>query len=313
MRDVRTQLLAAIAGVPAGRWAVAVSGGADSVALLILLLRDPRAGQRALHVVHLDHQTRAGASGEDAAFVADLAARLELPCTIARRSEIEAEMIDLPNNTAARYRAVRMQLFRNVIDARQLQGVIVAHHRDDQAETILHRLLRGSPPGALAAMAADAIVNGVRVLRPLLGVSHADLRQVLVGLGQPWREDASNASPLYLRNRIRPILANDSALRDRVIQLGSACAALKRWLNRAAPVLGEKFDTTALASLPPPLARLAASRWLARHGSPVDEITQTVCDRLIAMASDAASPARQHFPGRVQVHRRRGVIFVGAA
>ncbi|HSV15364.1 MAG TPA: tRNA lysidine(34) synthetase TilS, partial [Tepidisphaeraceae bacterium] len=306
MPEVPTRLSAAIAAVPAGRWAVAVSGGADSVALLMLLARDARASERMLHIVHLDHQARAGASGEDAAFVENLATRFHLPCTIARRSEIEAGMVDLPNNTAARYRAVRMRLFRDVIESHQLQGVIVAHHGDDQAETVLHRLLRGSPPTALAAMSVDAVINGVRVLRPLLAVPHVDLQRYLEGIGETWREDASNASPRYLRNRIRPILAKDSALRGSAIRLGSACSALKAWLNHVMPGLDDRFDAAKLGSLPPPLARAAASRWLAHHAVPVEEISQVVCDRLIAMATDAASPARQHFPGGVQVHRRRG-------
>src|SRR4051812_40231332 len=82
-------LQTAAQSVPAGRWAVGVSGGADSVALLLLLVAR---SDLMLHVVHLDHETRAGASTEDARFVAQLAAQLGLPCTLAARSDVERRM-----------------------------------------------------------------------------------------------------------------------------------------------------------------------------------------------------------------------------
>src|SRR4051794_19617096 len=90
--------LHAVAAVPPGAWAVGVSGGADSVALLELLAAGAARAERSLHVVHLDHETRAGESAADAAFVRELAARHALPATIARRGEIEPLVADLPNN-----------------------------------------------------------------------------------------------------------------------------------------------------------------------------------------------------------------------
>src|SRR4051812_40340078 len=88
--------------VPAGAWAVAVSSGADSVALLELLRHRP---ELSLHVVHLDHETRAGESAADAQFVRDLAARWDLPITTAVRSEIERDLQRFPANLSARFRA----------------------------------------------------------------------------------------------------------------------------------------------------------------------------------------------------------------
>ena len=127
--------------VPSGRWAGGVSGGADSVALLLLLdqRRESEPGLF-LHVVHLDHQTRGAESTADAEFVRRLAAGRGVPCTIARRDQVEREMTDLPPNPSARYRALRHEVFRRVIAQHRLQGVLLAHHADDQAETVLHRL-----------------------------------------------------------------------------------------------------------------------------------------------------------------------------
>src|SRR5437867_3094753 len=105
---IEPALQSAVAQVPGGGWAVGVSGGADSVALLALLRQ--RADLR-LHIVHLDHETRDGGSADDARFVAELAAQWSLPCVIARRGEIEAQLPRLPANRAARFRAARMALF----------------------------------------------------------------------------------------------------------------------------------------------------------------------------------------------------------
>src|SRR4051794_16756002 len=185
-----TDLSKAIACVPAGAWGVGVSGGADSVALLHLLC--DRA-DLSLHVVHLDHETRAGASAADAGYVRELSKRLGLACTIARRSDVEAETAHLPANRSSRYRAARFELFLRVVTEHRLAGVVLAHHFDDQVETVFQRLLRGSGPAGLGGMAEQTIVRGVTVVRPLLGVRRAALREMLEARGIAWREDASNA------------------------------------------------------------------------------------------------------------------------
>src|SRR3954471_19465159 len=98
----------ALTAIPPGRWAIGVSGGGDSVALLELLR-----GRTDLEVIvaHLDRETRAGVSAADAAFVRELASRWSLRCVLARRSEIEVGMGELPTNRSARYRAARLAFF----------------------------------------------------------------------------------------------------------------------------------------------------------------------------------------------------------
>src|SRR5258708_566437 len=129
--------------VPPGRWAVGVSGGADSVALLTLLHAIP---YRSMHVVHLDHQTRGGASADDAQFVQGLAEYRGIPCTVARRADIEQGMTRLPANLSARYRAARMELFRRVVLEEKLEGVLLAPPAHDQAGSGWHRWLHGHEP-----------------------------------------------------------------------------------------------------------------------------------------------------------------------
>ena len=293
--------------VPAGSWAIGVSGGADSVALLALL-RQRR--DVALHVVHLDHQTRGPDSTADAAFVQQLAGQWHLPCTIARRDELEAAVTQRQNNPSAHYRALRLALFAEVVARHRLQGVILAHHRDDQAETILHRLIRGVGVESLAGMTPRTSIGQLLVLRPLLDVPRAMLRQFLAEQQLAWREDASNQSDDYLRNRLRRLLQSHAHLEQPLLQLGEAAHDLREWMSQHAPRLPEQFSVQALRGIPPLLARAAARQWLRERGAPPQDLSSQVIQRLLEMVEDAASPSRQHFPGQLLVTRRQGTIQV---
>ena len=305
--DADEQLFAAVATVPPGAWAVGVSGGADSVALLSLLRRRP---DLSLEVVHLNHQTRGADGDADTALVAELATRLDLRCVIGHWSDVEPMLVNPPKNRSARFRAGRMALFRHVVTNDRLQGVILAHHADDVAETVLQRLLRGAGPTGLPALRPGSVVGGLLVLRPLLGVRREALRNYLVRHGIAWREDASNASDAYHRNRLRRLLASHPTLSAELLNLSDGCAEVRRWVRTHSPDPPAQLPVGTLALLPAPLARETARRWLAARGSPPAELTSTVLQRLLDMAADAATPARQHFPGKVLVRRRGGMLFV---
>jgi tRNA(Ile)-lysidine synthase len=189
-------------------------------------------------------------------------------------------------------------------------GVILAHHADDQAETVVQRVLRGSGAAGLLGMRADAIVSGVRIVRPLLSARRAQLRELLRARGIAWREDASNDAFDQQRNRVRAMLERHPAIAEAAIELAEASAALVAWLRTCGPELAEVFEVRALQRLPPPVAREAARRWLAARASAGEEISTAAADRLVEMATDAASPARQHFPGSLLVRRRKGIISV---
>jgi len=296
-----------IAAVPAGRWAVGVSGGADSVALLLLLKDRP---ELSLHVMHLDHQTREDESATDAQFVAELARKLGLPCMIALRSEIESDMPKLPKNISSRFRKARFALFRELVAKENLQGVLLAHHADDQAETVLLRMLRGTSPAGLAGMRFESHVQGLRILRPLLAISSVQLRKFLHDRGQIWREDSSNQSDRYQRNRLRKWLKGHPDVSNRLLEVEAASESLRRWLEEHSPMLAKSFDAEILGNLPLPLAKHSALRWLLSQGSPPREVNGGTCERLVQMAVDAASPPRQDFPGGLHVRRKRGIISI---
>ena len=174
------------------RLLIGLSGGADSVALL-LLLKD--AGKQ-VTAVHVNHGLRGAQSDGDEAFVRALCEENQVPMLVYRA--------DLPEDTGENgAREARYGFFRQAMAQTGAEALVLAHHRDDQAETLLLHLLRGSGLHGLTGMAADSSLMGMRILRPLLAYSRAELRAYLMEKNQPWREDASNDDARYLRNALR--------------------------------------------------------------------------------------------------------------
>lgn len=169
-----------------------LSGGADSVALLLMLLDS---GKR-VEAAHVHHGLRGEASDGDEAFVRALCAEKGVPLRV-----YHATPPAHPGEDWAR--RARYGFLREAMAATGAEALALAHHRDDQAETLLMHLLRGAGLNGLTGMAADATIDGLRVVRPLLTVSRKELRAFLTARGQPWREDASNGDTRYLRNALR--------------------------------------------------------------------------------------------------------------
>jgi tRNA(Ile)-lysidine synthetase-like protein len=289
-----------MAAVPWGRWAVAVSGGADSIALLMLSLRHRPASQ--WHVAHLDHETRDGASAEDAEFVRQVCGRLGVSSTIRRISELD--LAGPPANRPARFREARLHLFRSVIEEHQLAGVLQGHHAGDQAGTVLLRLLRGGP---VTGIRPRSVVGGLTIVRPLLAATADQLRSFLGEIRQPWREDESNRSPVYQRNRARMWLAGKPDLSAALVRLGEAGSAVAGWAGANAPVLEQSPRVETIADLPEILGLESVRRWLVARGA--GGVDAASCRRLLEMAADVATPASANFQGNLRVRRRSGRLF----
>jgi tRNA(Ile)-lysidine synthase len=207
-------------------WVVAVSGGGDSVALL-RALHDlaPRLGL-SLSVAHLDHGARGEAGAADAAFVAGLAATLDLPCDLGRWRP------ERPGHFEADARRARYAWLAATARARGAGVVAVGHTSDDQAETVLHRVVRGTGLRGLAGIPPRRpLGDGLTLVRPLLGVPRAEARAYLAALGQVFHDDATNADTTRTRARIRhdllPRLAADynpnvAAALNRLARLAAA-------------------------------------------------------------------------------------------
>jgi tRNA(Ile)-lysidine synthase len=193
---------------PGDRAGVAVSGGADSVALLSILesLRD-RLGIT-LRVVHFNHGLRGADSDGDAQFVEDLARKRGLECIVGRE-DVAATAAAHKWNLEDASRRLRYAFFQRLVEEGRATHITVAHTADDQAETVLAHILRGTGPAGLAGI-YPAVGS---VVRPLLGERREDLRTYLRELGQTWREDATNRDLSKQRARIRdrllPLLERD--------------------------------------------------------------------------------------------------------
>jgi tRNA(Ile)-lysidine synthase len=194
------------------RIGIAVSGGADSVALLRALVELRVELGCILSVVHLHHSLRGADADADAAFVEQLAAEHSLEFHLQRRDVAAlASKEKLPIEAAGR--RARLEFFAEL----QRQGVIdkvaTAHTANDQAETVLLKFLRGAGTRGLAAIYPISTQSGAMLIRPLLDTTRAEVESFLRELHQPWREDATNKSPEFLRNRVRhellPILVRD--------------------------------------------------------------------------------------------------------
>ena len=219
--DLADAVAAALAPLPAGPVGVAVSGGGDSLALMHLM-----AGTgRAVHAVTVDHALRPGSAAE--ARVAAIRARgLGLPHdTLLWEHDGPAS---IPGNLQDAARRARLRLIADWARGRGLVAVALGHTADDQAETFLMRLARGSGLYGLSGMAAARRAEGVWWLRPLLGARRAELRDWLAARGVDWAEDPGNADPRFDRARLRAALPELEALGLTVERLSGAAASLAR-------------------------------------------------------------------------------------
>jgi len=180
------------------RIGVAVSGGADSVALLLLLLELRKPLGIVLSVVHFNHRIRGKASDADEKFVANLARKHGLTFHVGR-SDVATKAKRDKTNLEDTARRARYEFFAELAEREHLNKVAVAHTADDQAETVLAHILRGT---GLAGLGGIHPVAG-RVVRPLLGVRRVELRAYLRSRKQTWREDATNQDIRRMRARIR--------------------------------------------------------------------------------------------------------------
>ena len=308
--------------VPDGtRVLAAVSGGADSVALLHLL--HEFAGRRAVgvQVAHLDHGLRRG-SRTDRRFVEQLARQLELPCIAARREVSALRRKDESPEEAAR--RVRWDFLNETAARAGCKRIATGHTLDDQAETILMRLVRGAGATALSGMSES---GPGRVVRPLLAIEREALRSYLDRRGLSFREDPTNRNLRFDRNRVRrvvlPLLADNlnpraakhlvhaaRRFREDALHLDSLAEAAFEELSRRDRSGRLVLDAERLAGLSPAVAKRLARLALRRAGSDARRISALHIDGLLDLARGGRG-RRLHLPSRIEARRERGRIVVG--
>ena len=246
---------------------VAVSGGADSTALLLILSELAEELGLVIHVAHFDHRTRPKQSAEDADFVAKLANRVGAPIRVGRAEK--------PTKTEDAARMARYSFLRRA--AREIGATAIAtgHTRDDQAETVLLHMTRGSGIAGLAAM--RPLREGIA--RPLLLIGRKDTVAICRAAGIRPRTDPTNKSLKFARNRVRlevlPELAKiNPRATEAIARLADAAAELQtNDESDVAEALARAFDGDAIviAGLEPSVrSRALALAWREKIGQPLD-------------------------------------------
>lgn len=274
--------------LPVGcRVAVAVSGGADSVCLLHAL---GELGASISGVAHFNHKLRGAASDQDERFVSAMAARLRVPFF---RAEVQGEWAG--GNLEQAARVARRSFFQGLIRDGVCDRVALGHTRDDQAETVLFRVLRGS---GLTGLAGIHPVTEDGLIRPLIGVRRGEVEQFLISRGIGWREDAMNREPRFARNRIRrdllPQLARE--WNPQIVDALANLADLAYEEERAAQVpCATEWKIEELKRMPRAIARRVIRRAIEAARGDLRRIEFRHVENMIEMTE--GGPARVTAPG----------------
>jgi len=310
---------------PGAALLVGVSGGADSVALAFVLAHLRASLGLRLTLAHLHHGLRGAPADADEAAVRLLAGRLGLEAVFGRR-DVAARAARTGESVEMAARAARRSFFRDQAAERGMGILALAHTADDQAETVLMRLARGTGPRGLGGMAFRGERDGLTVVRPFLNLRRAALRAFLTAHGLHWREDESNQDDRFLRVRVRrevlplfeqrlnpaaveAICRAAALLRDEAAALDDLARTARR---RCAA--GKALRTDRLQPLPPALRRRVLLAWLTdrlRAADPTDEaesVTGSAIERLQALV--AAGRGRTSIPGVLFATVRSGRLEV---
>jgi tRNA(Ile)-lysidine synthase len=196
---------------PGDRLSVAISGGADSVALLLTLHAANSTTRDSLGVglsaVHINHQLRGEESDADQRFVEDLCIALDIPLHL-HHADVPARLAKTradgdPETIEEAARNARYDFFTTLLTSGHADAVLTAHTLDDQAETVLMKLLRGAWTEGLSAIHPIVSLQKGKILRPFLNTRRSDIEAFLKSANQPWREDSTNTDIAFTRNKIR--------------------------------------------------------------------------------------------------------------
>ena len=302
---------------------VALSGGPDSMALvhgLLQLCRSGRLGQCTVCLAHLNHCLRGEESDEDEAFVRDYAGQLKLPLTV-ERIDVGQAVRDGGGSIETEARRQRYGFLERAARQNGCQKIAFGHHADDNVETILHRLLRGTGLKGLAGIPAVRSLGDLQIVRPLLQSSREDIMAFLRDNKVPYRHDASNDAAVHTRNRLRhellPLLrgqynpridqallrlAHIAGLYGGLVSEDSAAMLEAIVLEHTGERLGlcvESFNKLHRVARADIVHHALASLGVGLGGIGFEQIT-----RILDMADGAADQVTQ-LPGSVTVRRER--------
>ena len=298
---------------------LAVSGGADSTALLHGFVQAAKNQTELLAVGHVNHGLRGEESDADAVFVRNLAESRRIRY-IEHRVQPEEWTLDNSGSVESAARRIRYDFLTRTAEQLGFRYVAVAHTADDQAETVLHRILRGTGLDGIAGMsAARPLSEAVSLIRPLLGVFRNELLEFLKQIGQDYRTDSSNVAETFTRNKIRnkllPLLRAEfnPKIDDALLRLARIARESEETLDAVLDVLlPTSVDPTqidaAVLRQPKPLVRAFFRRLWKEHDLPLREMGLDQWNELIEFLLQGNG--RRLFPGNVLVERNGERISV---
>ena len=298
------------------RWLVGVSGGLDSMALLHVLLD---AGFTDLVVCHLDHGLRGKDSDGDSRFVKKVGEKAGCAVEVAR-VDLNALSGESGESLETAGRRARHEFFEECSRKHHCNRLLLAHHADDQAETVLWNLMRGSATcrGMRESVELKMGRRLMRVERPLLSMRKSGLEEWMRVRNFKWREDATNAVNDVVRNRLRneaiPLLS-EIAKRDVAPMFARAAVAGGHWEEMMAWALENakvmdpqgRLHLKALGHLPKALKNHAVADFLKASG--VGNISTTLLEKCVELA-DISAPHSVNLPGGGRLRRKAGRIFL---
>ena len=316
MTTAMEELRKRLDSLPEGRCLAGFSGGADSTAMILLLAAERDAGRIQPEAVHVNHGLRGGESDGDEAFCRQLCERLRIPFH-AERAELDGKS----DENACR--EARFRCFRKVMEGTGIRTLLLAHNRDDLAETFLMRLIRGAGTEGLACMSGLDARDGYTIRRPMLKMGREEIRHALSEEGVPWREDSLNESSAYLRNRIRgrlmPLLNElGSGAAERIAKTAELVTGENRMLQDmaesflAAHADGRTLDAEALGKQPEAMRLRILRAWWKRNAPETDEHALNAAQTEALAALAAAPKGKINLPGGLHaVKGRQGLHLTG--
>ena len=305
---------------------VALSGGPDSVALFLGAVYWAEASGQPLETAHLDHTLRGADSDADLEFCRELCAR---HCVLLHELRRDPRPVARARGQGLEEagRHLRRSLFSGILDGSpHLHCLATGHHRDDQVETVLMRLFRGTGPDGLRGILP---VEG-RTIRPLLDCERREILACLQEIGQPWRQDQSNLDGENVRARLRreliPLLGavfgegshrNPARLAD---LLAGDLDLLDRWTGAALAEArsGDGLQIARILGMEPPLAARVLRKWLnlGEEGSETagrvpDGLSRAHIDGILRWLADGRSGTRLELPGGLQLEQSLGILMRG--
>jgi tRNA(Ile)-lysidine synthase len=328
-----SELLGKLAAAwPTERWRdvtvlVAVSGGADSVALARALASLKAGGDGRLILAHFNHRLRGAESDADQAFVADLASKLEIEL-IAGDAAGDLGSHGSGEGLEGAARQARYDFLSQAAAKSGARYIATAHTADDQVETVLHNILRGTGLAGLAGIPRfRRLSETATLIRPFLDVTRAEVIEYLQALNQSYRDDSTNQRSDYTRNRIRlqllPLLENDynPRVRQAILRIAQIADQAGDFLSQEADRLlqsaarpvpgGIELNTAPMAHAHPAVIRQALMQVWQEQGWPQQDMSFDKWELLVELVQrpkDNGLAETQMLPGRVHAQRHSGQL-----